>query len=29
MVDASDLKTGMKVLKIDGHLPGEADYSLY
>jgi hypothetical protein len=28
-VDANDLKPGMKVLKIDGHLPGEAEYPLY
>lgn len=29
LVDADDLKPGMKVLKIDGHLPGEPEYPLY
>lgn len=29
MVDAAELKPGMKVLRIDGRLPGEPEYSLY
>ena len=29
LVDAADLKSGMKVLKIDGHLPGEGHYPLH
>jgi hypothetical protein len=29
LVDAGDVKPGMKVLKIDGHLPGEPGYPLH
>jgi len=29
LVDAAELKPGMKVLKVDGHTPGEADYPLH
>lgn len=29
LVDASDVKPGMKVVKIDGHLPGEPGYPLH
>jgi hypothetical protein len=29
LVDANALRPGMKVLKIDGHLPGDPEYSLY
>jgi ABC-type phosphate transport system substrate-binding protein len=28
LVDANDIKTGMKVIKVDGHIPGENGYSL-
>ena len=28
LVDAKDIKGGMKVIKVDGHLPGEAGYPL-
>jgi ABC-type phosphate transport system substrate-binding protein len=28
MVDAKDIKAGMKVIKIDGHMPGEEGYPL-
>jgi hypothetical protein len=28
LVDASDVKPGMKVIKLDGHLPGEPGYPL-
>jgi ABC-type phosphate transport system substrate-binding protein len=28
-VTASDVKTGMKVLKVDGHLPGEPEYPFH
>jgi len=26
LVDAQDVKTGMKIVKVDGHAPGEAGY---
>jgi hypothetical protein len=29
LVDATDVKPGMKVLKIDGHMPGEDHYPLH
>jgi ABC-type phosphate transport system substrate-binding protein len=29
LIDAAELKPGMKVLKIDGHLPGESNYPLH
>jgi hypothetical protein len=29
LVDASEVKPGMKVIKLDGHLPGEPGYSLH
>jgi phosphate transport system substrate-binding protein len=29
LVDANDVKPGMKVVKIDGHLPGEPGYPLH
>jgi ABC-type phosphate transport system substrate-binding protein len=29
LVDASEVKPGMKILKVDGHLPGEGNYSLH
>ena len=29
LVDAHDIKPGMKVLKVDGHLPGEPDYPVH
>lgn len=29
LMDAADLKPGMKVLKIDGRLPGEDGYPLH
>src|SRR5579863_2266680 len=28
LVDEKDVKPGMKVIKVDGHLPGESGYSL-
>jgi ABC-type phosphate transport system substrate-binding protein len=28
LIGASDLKSGMKVLKVDGHLPGQEGYPL-
>jgi hypothetical protein len=28
LVDATDIKPGMKVLKVDGKLPGEEGYPL-
>jgi ABC-type phosphate transport system substrate-binding protein len=28
-ISASDIRTGMKVLRIDGHLPGEPGYPLH
>lgn len=29
LVDANDVKPGMKVIKIDGHLPGEPGYPVH
>ena len=29
LVDAAEVKPGMKVLKVDGHTPGEANYPLH
>jgi hypothetical protein len=29
LVSARDVKPGMKVLKVNGHLPGEAGYPLH
>ena len=29
LIDANDVKPGMKVLKIDSHLPGESGYPLH
>jgi hypothetical protein len=29
LVDVSDLKPGMKVVKLDGHLPSEPGYPLH
>jgi len=29
LVDAAEVKAGMKVLKIDGHLPGESSYPVH
>jgi ABC-type phosphate transport system substrate-binding protein len=29
LVDPADVKPGMKVLKVDGHLPGEPGYPVY
>jgi len=29
LIAAQDVRTGMKVLKIDGHLPGESGYPLH
>ena len=29
LVDAHDVKPGMKVIKVDGHMPGEAGYPLH
>ena len=29
LIDVNDVKPGMKVLKIDSHLPGEAGYPLH
>lgn len=29
LVSAQDVKPGMKVVKVDGHLPGEAGYPFY
>jgi hypothetical protein len=28
LMDTQDVKRGMKVVKVDGHMPGEAGYSL-
>lgn len=29
LMDAPDVKPGMKVIKVDGHMPGEAGYPLH
>jgi ABC-type phosphate transport system substrate-binding protein len=29
LIDVRDVKPGMKVLKLDGHAPGDADYRLH
>ncbi len=29
LVDAADLKSGMMVIKVEGHLPGEENYPLH
>ena len=29
LVDLADVKPGMKVLKVDGHLPGEPGYPVH
>jgi hypothetical protein len=29
LLSASDIKPGMKVIRIDGHLPGDAGYPLH
>ena len=29
LVNLQDVKTGMKVVKVDGHMPGEAAYPLH
>jgi hypothetical protein len=29
LVEASEVKPGMKVVKLDGHLPGEPGYPLH
>jgi hypothetical protein len=29
LVDAAEVKPGMKVLKVDGHTPGDGNYPLH
>jgi hypothetical protein len=29
LIDLSDVKPGMKILKVDGHLPGEPGYPVH
>jgi hypothetical protein len=29
LVDAQDVKPGMKVVRLEGHMPGEAGYPLH